>query len=220
MNQAKEPFLFMSASSLTQICGNQANTARELFDEIRRASDTCIFTHTFQTLEEHQFIAEGFSNDFAHWVLTACNLPRLAEQLAALDIRQYKTIGQLRGDLISVLERYLEENPQEGHRWAFEPFYFCEAHTVAVPTQRVVYDLESFAEALGEVGVDSIHYHFIIARLRPPLGVNDFSNWIGDNLGMPDLARKIDAIDIYTNTLEGLRQRMVEEIGSWINLSR
>ncbi len=217
MSEAKQPFQFMSASTITRICGNQANTIRELLEEIRRASDACIFTHTFQTLEEHHFLTEGFSNDFAHWVLTGCNEPRLAERLAALDVRQYKTIGGLRGDLIAVLEDYVENSPEQADRLAFEPFYLCEAETVAVPAGRVACDLASFAEALQELGLDSIHYHFIVARLRPPQGVNDFCNWISDSLGLPELARKIDAIDIYTNTLEGLRQRILEEITAWMS---
>ena len=219
MSEAKQPFHFMSASTITQICGNQANTLRELRDEIRRASDASIFTHTFQTLEEHHFFTAGFSNDFAHWVLTACNEPRLAERLAALDIRQYKTIGGLRGDLSNVVEDYVEDNPQQADRPAFEPFYLSEAQTVAVPAGRVACDLASFAEALREIGLDSIHYHFIVARLRPPLGVNDFCYWISSSLDLPDLARKIDAIDIYTNTLEGLRQRILEEISAWMTAS-
>lgn len=219
MSDAKQPFQFMSASTITQICGSQANTIRELLEEIRRASDASIFTHTFQTLEEHHFFTAGFSNDFAHWVLTACNEPRLAEQLAALDIRQYKTIGSLRGDLINILQDYVENNPPQADRPAFEPFYLSEAQTVAVPAGRVACDLASFAEALQELGLDSIHYHFIVARLRPPLGVNDFCNWISSSLDLPELARRIDAIDIYTNTLEGLRQRILEEISAWMSAS-
>jgi len=219
VSDAKQPFQFMSASTITRICGNQANTIHELLEEIRRASDASIFTHTFQTLEEHHFFTAGFSNDFAHWVLTACNEPRLAERLAALDIRQYKTIGGLRGDLITVLQDYVANNPQPADRVAFEPFYLCEAQTVAVPAGRVAHDLVSFAEALRELGLDSIHYHFVVARLRPPLGMNDFCNWISDSLDLPEVARKIDAIDIYTNTLEGLRQRILEEISAWMTAS-
>ena len=46
-------------------------------------------------------------------------------------------------------------------------------------------------------------------RLRPPLGINDFSNWFETQLGDGDLARKVAGLDPYTRTLEGLRSRII-----------
>jgi hypothetical protein len=41
---------------------------------------------SFRTLQEHHFIRQGFSNDFAHWSLSACPEPILAEQPASVDV--------------------------------------------------------------------------------------------------------------------------------------
>ena len=95
MTKAQQPFIFMAASPLIRICGDRAHTLGELLEGLRRVSDSSIFTHTFHTVEKHHFLTEGFSNDFAHWVLAALNEHSLAEQLEALDIRQYPTLGQL-----------------------------------------------------------------------------------------------------------------------------
>src|ERR1700693_1513832 len=64
-----------------------------------QASDAAIFYHTFQTLGQHHFLTEGFSNDFAQWVLASLNQPVLAERLASIDIRDYVSIAELRADL-------------------------------------------------------------------------------------------------------------------------
>ena len=215
MTKAQQPFIFMAASPLIRICGDRAHTLGELLEGLRRVSDSSIFTHTFHTVEKHHFLTEGFSNDFAHWALAALNEHRLAEQLEALDIRQYPTLGQLRQDVISTIDKYLEENPTHKDRQAFEPFYFCESHILAVPSKLVADDLDTFVACLLCVSLRSISYHFIESRLRSPAAANDFSRWLETSLGLGELARRVDAIDIYTNTLEGVREQIVKEVDLW-----
>ncbi len=216
MTAAATPFRFMAASTLVRITGQRANTLAELLEELRRCSDASIFNHTFQSLEQHQFLTEGFSNDFAQWALAACNEPRLAEQLASLDIRHYQTLAGLRADLLQALEDHLRRVPEAGFRKAFEPFYFCEAITVAVPTPFEAATLAEFCDGLRHVSIHTVHYHFVVARLREPLAVNDFSYWLEDSLGLKELADRVDQIDIYTNTLGGVRQRILEEAAPWL----
>ena len=38
---------------------------------------------------------------------------------------------------------------------------------------------------------------------------NDFSHWLADGLGLGALAEKVNRIDIYTNTLEGARSKVL-----------
>lgn len=211
MKTAKSPFQFYAASSLIRITGLQARSLAELLEGIRDSTDASIFNHTFQSLEEHHFLTEGFSNDFAQWVLAACNEPGLAEKLASLDIRHYADIAALKSDIVKTMEQHLAAAPASANRKAFEPFYFCEAVTIAVPTTWSVHNLKEFCEALRHVSIHTVHYHFVTARLREPLTVNDFSFWFEESLGLKELGDRIDGIDIYTNTLEGVRERILEE---------
>ncbi|MGH9861910.1 MAG: DUF5752 family protein [Candidatus Acidiferrales bacterium] len=210
MKKAQEPFQFMAASTITRICGGQATTIGELLEQLRRVSADSIFNHTFQSLSMHHFLTEGFSNDFAQWVLAACNAPELAEQLATLDIRHYDSVETLRGDLVKTLESFVRAQPQRAYQKGFEPFFFCEAVTVTVPTEWRVTDLGEFSEALQHVSVHTLHYHFVTARLRGP-ATNDFSTWIENSLALSELADSIERIDVYTNTLEGVRQLIRDE---------
>lgn len=210
------PFQFMAASTLIRITGQRAWTLAELLEEIRRCPDASIFNHAFQSLEQHHFLTEGFSNDFAQWALVACNEPRLAEQLASLDIRNYETLAALRTDLVGTVENYLQRAGEAAYRKAFEPFYFCEAVTVTIPTQWQAQTLGEFCDAIRHVSIHTVYYHFVAARLREPLMVNDFSYWLEDSVGLKELADRIDQIDIYTNTLEDVRQRILEEATPWL----
>jgi len=206
----------MAASTLTRITERKARTLLQLLEGIRHCNDASIFNHTFQSLEQHHFLTEGFSNDFAQWALAACNEPQLGERLASLDINHYETLAEVRADLVKTLEAHLTHSPAAASRQAFEVFHFCEALTVAVPTEYEARTLTEFCSALRQVSVHTVHYHFVTARLREPLTVNDFSFWLEDSLGLRELADRIDRIDIYTNTLDGVRQRILEEATRWL----
>src|SRR5258708_18836646 len=100
MNAAETPFEFVTVSYLTRIGNQSAGTLGEFLTGLENCSDASIFHHTFQTLGSHHFLTEGFSNDFAQWVLVDANRNELAEQLSALDIRYYVSIAALSSELI------------------------------------------------------------------------------------------------------------------------
>jgi hypothetical protein len=65
--------------------------------------------------------------------------------------------------------------------------------------------------------VHSIHHHFIEARLRLHRMSNDFSNWLEQEVGLTRVAESIERIDIYTNTMEGVRQQIANIVEQSMN---
>jgi hypothetical protein len=208
------PFHFNTAVHLLRISKEQASTLGELLVALKRCPEDSIFQHTFRTLQEHHYIREGFSNDFAHWAYTDCNEAGLAERLASLDIRFFTSLGTLREHIVKIVEDYIESDRQVENRLARKPFYFCASDTVVIPTPFVAHDLREFAEALKQVSVHSIQHHFIEARLRLKLASNDFSRWLETEAQLPKVASSIERIDIYTATLEGVRRQIIRTVQS------
>ena len=211
-HQPAKPFYFNTSAHLLRITALKANTLAEFLEALRACPDDSIFQHTFRTLQEHHFLREGFSNDFAHWALDACNQPSLAEQLASVDVREFTSLAELRERFIQIVEKHLELNPADGSRVADETFYFCASDIVTMPTNFVAETMRDFANGLREVSVHSIHHHFIEARLRIKLMSNDFSQWLLEDVGLPDSARALNRIDIYTSTLEDVRHQIVRVV--------
>ncbi len=180
---ARFPFHFNSSARLLRIEPQHANTIGELLAALRSCREESIFQHTFQTLEEHHFISEGISNDFAHWTYTDCN-------------------------------EHLKWNPLSRDRAALKPFYFCASEAVVIPTPFIAHNLGEFVEQLKQVTVHSIHHHFIEARLRLKLASNDFSVWLDKELGLRQVAASLNRIDIYTLTLEDVRNQLVRILRS------
>lgn len=217
MKRAAEPFRFFTASYVTRIGAQKAANLRELGEGLEHCSDNSIFHHTYQTLEMHHFLTERFSNDFAQWVLAAMNRAALAEQLGGIDIRDYVSLAELRADLTRAVRDYCKARPADSEQAALEPFYFCESIEVTVPLEREAWTLEAFREGLESLSHASIYYHFISSRLRLHLRTNDFSLWFTDNLELPDLAHRANRIDIYTNTLDTTKARLLALVDRQLN---
>jgi hypothetical protein len=211
---AKSPFIFMSAAHLLRIGRERANNLGELLEALRVVPDDSIFQHTFRTLQEHHFIREGFSNDFAHWAFAACSEVSLAERLASLDVREFTSLPSLRERIIKIVEDYVQQNPRSRERTALEPFYFCASDTIVLPTELSANNLEEFIDTIEKVSLHSVHYHFIEARLRLKLTSNDFSVWLERELELPALAERLNRIDIYTSTLQDVRRQIVRTLRS------
>ena len=214
---ARSPFYFNSASHLLRIGREKASNLQELLEALRTCPESSIFQHTFQTLEEHHFIKEGFSNDFSHWAFAACNEVELAERLASIDVREFTSIATLRERILHIIEEYLQKNPRAASRLAMEPFYLMASDLVVVPTPYVARNLEEFADGLRKVSIHAIYYHFIDARLRIKLNNNDFSVWLEQELDLAQAADRLNRIDIYTSTLEGVRRNILKIIEAEIS---
>ncbi len=212
MNGAETAFEFFTVSYLTRIGNQSAGTVAELLTGLQHCSDASIFHHTFQTLGSHHFLTEGFSNDFAQWAYADANREDLAEQLAALDVRDYLSIAALRSDLCRVVADYCDGHAEFVNQTALERFYFCESVEVTVPFGLTARTLDEFRYGIQHLSHASFYFHFISSRLRLQLKTNDFSHWLADGLGLGTLANSVDRIDIYTNTLDSARAKLLRLI--------
>jgi hypothetical protein len=204
-----KPFYFNTSAHLLRITQQKASSLSEFLEALRQCPEGSIFQHTFRTLQEHHFIREGFSNDFAHWALSACNEPSLAEGLASVDVREFTSVAELRDRFVQIVEDFLRATPLAATREARETFYFCASDIVVIPTHFVARTLREFAEGLRGLSVHAIQHHFIEARLRLKLMSNDFSQWLYEDLGLTEAARQLNRIDIYTVTLDDVKNQII-----------
>jgi elongation factor P hydroxylase len=115
----------------------------------------------------------------------------------------------LRARFIQIVGDFLQRAPVSATRAARETFYFCASESVVIPANFVANTLKEFAEGLRGVTVHCIHHHFIEARLRLKLMSNDFSQWLYEDMGLTEAARQLNRIDIYTMTLEDVRNQII-----------
>jgi len=216
--KAKNPFQFYTSVKLRELTERKARNLKELVETIKDVPGSVIYYHTHVFLQKHQSFSPEPPNDFAYWVSQVLGEYKLGEELASVDICEFSTIRELREKIINVIENYLFEN-KEPLRYAPNggEFEFIKAHSFVMPTGFTARNLKEFEMIIGKVTIHSIYFHIFEARLRLEKGVNDFSFWIGTSAGAPELARTIAALDPYTFTMEGLRQKLRDSVRDWCN---
>lgn len=211
-NAEQQGFDFQSCLNLTLLTNRRARDLAELLAHLQTVSGSVIYYHTHHFLVQHQYLSPEPPNDFAYWVANVLQEDRLGEQLAAIDMIQFRSIHALRERLISVIDRYLAERKELRVAPEGEEFHFREAATFVIPTHLVAHNLSEFADCIEQIGFGSLSFHFFDARLRLQKGANDFSEWLSTALGEHDLARAIAHVDPYTYTLDGLRNEVLRLI--------
>jgi hypothetical protein len=199
-------FRFWTASNLIILTGERAETVGALRDLIADCPNACLFYHTYQVLRDRHYVVDRYPNDFAQWLLASAREEGLAERFAGLDIRHYRTINDLRAEMLGILNEHIAANPRASGREGREPFHLCRAQTVTMPTGHVAGDPLAFATEIRRAGIRSIYYHFVEARLRL-LNTNDFSEKLRA-WGLERTAKRVNELDIYSNTLYQLRERI------------
>ena len=211
MREAQKSFQFYQLCRLTELTGERAMTLHELRDGIARCSAACIFYHTHHAFLRAHRVGQDFTNDFARWVGETLREFHLGERLGGIDVLDYPDLEDLRRVFLQLIDGFLEA---EGARVRAappeEPFHFMRARTILYPLEMQARTLEELATAITAIPLDSIFFHFIEARVRLGRETNDFSGWLSNQLGEPELARAVDAIDPYVLSLEELRARLLE----------
>lgn len=207
--RAKEAFQFFSRLSLTTATGIKAADLTELLDGIRIVPDSAIYTHTHRFIQQHQFLVPEPTNDFAVWAAEALQDEAAGERLLSVDPIRFDTISALRSALVTAIEVHLKKHSQRRRAPEGDEFHFVRSIRFSVPAPHKACDLAELCEALRKVSAASLYLHVFEARLRPPLGSNDFSVWLERELDEAPLAKEIARLDPYSHTHEALREKIV-----------
>lgn len=214
LTPAAEPFRFNTSLVLQESLGLRAEKLTTLVKLLRAVPASSIYHHTHHFLLQHHYLSPEPPNDFAYWVGEVLGERPLAEWLAGVDTMAYSSLEDLRGALAGTIERYLEQSPSAHLRFAApgQEFFFVKAVHIVLPTAYAAATLAEFADVLQKVSIRSLYYHMFEARLRLGRPTNDFSRWVGEQLGFSKLAAEIAAFDPYDQNLEVLRTRLLMRV--------
>lgn len=201
-------FHFKTKLDQSLLLGLKARTVEELLEHLLHVPDASIYFHTHKFLHQHHYLSPEPPNDFAYWMTEVLNDAELGESLSSVDIIQYNTLADLRTRFVEILEGHVKTAQSRRHAPRGEEFYFMASRMFVFGTSHVAHSLTEFVDIVQQVSVNSLYFHVFDARLRLQQGENDFSRWFSD-LGKTELAKQIAQLDPYTQTLEGLRRRII-----------
>jgi uncharacterized protein DUF5752 len=126
-----------------------------------------------------------------------------------VDPADFSTLQALREELVSVVDEHLRRLGVVPMVVSGEPFEFIQSRIVEIPTGIVVRTLKEFRDALLEVDLSALYFHLVESRLRLGRGRNDFAAWLEGALGLSDLARRVQTVNPYADSLEQARTRLI-----------
>jgi len=203
-------FSFWSCSELPESLGQRAATERDLLERLETVDSESIYYHTVRSLLRRQVLRASQPNDFAAWVAEEVRDPALAERLALQSPFDFDDLEAFREHLLETLDDHLLRLPFAPRTITGRPFHFLRGHLHEVPLELTVGDLTGFRRAVAEVDESSIYYHAVesMGRLGNPR--SDFAEWVDQCLGRSELARRIDQLDPFALSLDGLRRQLQE----------
>lgn len=204
-----KPFEFKQCIIIVKSTGEKAKDLRELKNRISDVTDESIFHHIYQFFLKEQRVLE-YTNDFAQWIGESLKERVLAEQLSNIDPYTFKSMTDIRCEIVRVIEEYIKEFPKIRAALPGDEFFFNETITLISSIGIQVKNLAEFLMAIKYVDLESIYFHFYEARIRPPEEIDDFSNWFEDALDKKELANNIRSIDPFMHSLEATRQHIIE----------
>lgn len=203
-------FQFMGCVEIKELLGRRADDELKLLELIEEVPLDSIYYHTHSYFLRHFYIAGAYPNDFADWAAIQVRDRVLGEKLAVVTHFDNKSIEDIRGELIDIIDSHLSTMkiiPSIGYG---QSFHFMKSTIIEVPTGTSVRTMEEFFEALKTIDASAIYNHVYEARLRDQKGRSDFAIWIDEVLKRPELAKKIESIDSYMYSLEGLRIKLLD----------
>ncbi|MGE5189322.1 MAG: DUF5752 family protein [Gemmatimonadota bacterium] len=201
------PFEIKDCALLTRMSGLlPAVNLRELRDRVAVCSENVLYHHFCETPLRVSFDNPDYRNDFAVWVKLYLGDRVLAERLGILDPYSFPSFEDLRAEVLDLLDERLSELVMVPWARPGDEFSFMEATTVVFGTGETIPHPRDLAAAIRGMTNGSVYYHFLEARRRPPVGVDDFSAWLGhEGDTYAHYVRALGTIDYYFHTLTHLR---------------
>jgi hypothetical protein len=205
-----DAFEFKGCIEIKELLGKKADDELQLLELIEEVPIDSIYYHMHSYFLRHRYVTGPYPNDFANWAALQVRDRVLGEQLASVTSGRFKSLEDIRLELIDIIDKHLSTLHTIPFIGYGQPFYFMKSKIIEITTCVRVTTFDEFKEALRTVDVSAIYNHVFEARLRIRKGKSDFALWLEEALGRHELASKIELLDSYMYSLEGLRNKLVE----------
>jgi hypothetical protein len=157
-----------------------AHSLHELRDRIALCSEKVLLHHVWGAVLRSNRENPRRGNDFSAWARKCLGDRELAGRLEIIDPYAFTSLEGLRAALLGVIDGRLSESVYHPSVASDEPFVFVEANLIVYDTGKRISRPGELHRAIREMSCGSIFYHFLDARRRPPVGVDDLSAWIAE----------------------------------------
>ncbi len=206
-----KPFAVKDCALLVRMSGlPPAINLRELRERVAACNENVLFHHFCESLLRPAFDHPDYRNDFAVWAKWYLSDRVLAERLGILDPYTVNSLEELRAITLDIIDERLSEVVAIPSAAPGDEFFFLEATTVVIDTGERVNSPKELGAAIRKMTNGSIFFHFLEARRRVPVGMDDFSAWLkGEEKKNAKYIRTLASIDFYFHSLSNLKEEII-----------
>ena len=208
------PFRVKDCALITRMAGiDTAVNLRELRERLTICPVECLFHHFCETVIRATFDDPEFRNDLAVWASRELQDRVLAERLGIINPYDHPDLEELRRVVVETLDDRLAEVPYIPGVTLGQDFRFMRAVTVVFDTGLELEKPEDLVQALPQMSLSSIYYHYVEARRRTENQTDDFSAWLaGFGSGTEPLIEALHQVDFYFLNLRDLKNSLVRAL--------
>ncbi len=208
------PFTIKDCALITRMGGvDTALNLRELRERLCHCPVECLFHHFCETVIRPTFDDPEFRNDFAVWAARNLRDRVLAERLGIINPYSLADLEELRQVVIEIIDDRLAELPYIPSVQLGEDFWFMRAVTVVFDTRLKLITPHDLIEALPQMSLSSIYFHYVEARRRTPNRSDDFTAWLADfGTDVKEMVRSLRAVDFYYMSLPELKEQLIRSV--------
>ena len=206
-----KPFAVKDCALLVRMSGlPPAINLRELRERVAACNENVLFHHFCESLLRPAFDHPDYRNDFAVWAKWYLSDRVLAERLGILDPYTVNSLEELRAITLDIIDERLSEVVAIPSAAPGDEFFFLEATTVVIDTGERVNSPKELGAAIRKMTNGSLFFHFLEARRRVPVGMDDFSAWLkGEEKKNAKYIRTLGSIDFYFHSLSNLKEEII-----------
>ncbi len=207
-----EKFEFKSEIWVPEYTGIAVDTLDGFRNAIATVDEDTLYYHLFRNIFDYHFLIPTYSNSFAYW-FSNNGLYIMAEKFSIIDPLVYTSIADIRAEMNGICR----EAGRDRRKFK-EPFYFIRTVRHIVELGIEADDLKSFIEGFESIGIYSLFYHLITARLRLGESTNDFSKWFR-TISREDIAEKIERLNMWMFNLYEVKTFITDILANSLPLS-
>jgi hypothetical protein len=209
-----QPFAVKDCAVASIATGVTAANLAELRESLAQADEGTVYYHFWGGLVRPRFDDPEYHNDFAVWARNALRDQVLAERLGIIDPSNFQELADLRQRVLEVVDQRLEEREQVPTALPGQEFHFVRSQLVVFDTHLRLATPSELLDALPELSLGSVFYHFVDARRRQPYGRSDFAAWLNQWPEVPPLCcQALAKMDPFFSGLRDLRRTLTEVLG-------
>jgi hypothetical protein len=205
-----EPFQFKKLLFIPEALGRFAENVEQLLKLIVVVDPHAIYYHLHHPYFSRTTVAPDYPGGFAIWSGKMAAEPLLAERLAGFHPLEFRgDLPGLRMQYVRIISQFLLDRPTLRPAPEGREFAFCTTRLMIYETPGRATTPQQLLDGIRSTNSMSIFYHMYDVQMRLGRSENDFAAWLRHSARRPDMADALARIDPYSDSIEGVRERLV-----------